>query len=267
MPSRGVFRGVSSVLFDDPDYQRLSTAARCLLVTLRLCRDAGPAAIFEYATDKLMRQTGLGPRPLETAFQALEADRWIEREYPIVWIRNGLRYDPLVRLPDPRHKAAVLRSIYLLPRLRIVARFCEYYEIVGPTPLGPPGPTPSVIGDSSLRDKGEGSREKGLEVLQRSTSLSSSVELDRANLRNQAKEILRFLNQQAHKSFRESDLNLKLIEARLKSGMTLANLRGIVARKVRAWSHDPKMAQFLRPATLFSATNAEQYLGERDPDA
>lgn len=283
MPSRGVFRGVSSVLFDDPDYQRLSTAARCLLVTLRLCRDAGPAAIFEYSTDKLMRQTGLGLRPLETAFQALEADHWIQREPPIVWIRNGLRYDPLVRPTNPVHRNAILKSVELLPKFQIVKTFCAYYELPSPfaqpinsapsqgiqstNPHGPEVPTPMVPRDLSLRDKGEGNREKGIEVLQRSTSLSSSAELDRACLRSQAREILGFLNQKASRSYRDTPTTLGLIEARLKSGATVANCRGVIARKVREWGADPKMAKYLRPETLFNATKFESYLGERTPDA
>jgi uncharacterized phage protein (TIGR02220 family) len=264
MPARGVFRGLYSVLFDDPDFRRLPTSARFLLVTLRLCRDAGPSAIFEYSGELLMRQTGLSPRALETSFQALEAGSWIVREYPIVWVRNGLRYDPLLRLADPKHKRGVIRWVNTLPRLKIVLSFCDYYEL--PRPFEGPWET-------SLKEK-EKEKEygKGKEV--DSLSGSRDREPDHASrtvgaqpLRQQARDILAFLNQQAHKSFRDSDPNLKLIEARLASGMTPANLRGIVARKVRTWSRDPKMAQFLRPATLFSATNAEQYLGERDPDA
>jgi hypothetical protein len=165
MPSRGVFRGVSSVLFDDPDYQKLPTPARCLLMTLRLCRDAGPAAIFDYSTDKLMRQTGLTAKALESAFRALQAGRWIERDPPIVWVRNGLRYDPLVRLGDPKHKAAILRSIDLLPRRNIVASFCDYYQLPRPSHWvseDPPKTLPRPSEDSSLRDKGVGSREKGV---------------------------------------------------------------------------------------------------------
>jgi hypothetical protein len=176
MPSRGVFRGVSSVLFDDPDYQHLSPHARLLLLTLRLCRDAGPSAIFEYATDKLMRQTGLPPKTLETAFKALETGHWVQREYPIVWVRNGLRYDPLVRVTNPGHRDAILRSLAILPQYKIVKTFCEYYHLPypippefnplpykhfrGTTPHGSPPTTPPGRGGALL--KGLGIRDEGV---------------------------------------------------------------------------------------------------------
>jgi|SRR5262245_1044070 len=152
MPSRGIFRGVSSVLFDDPDYQRLPSRARLLLLTLRLCHDAGLAVIFEYSTDKLMRQTGLDPVSLEQAFRSLERRRWIVRERHLVWVVNGLRYDPLVRLADPKHKSAILRWLNALPRLPIVLRFCDYYKIA--RPFGdPPQGSPQGSSETPLKEK------------------------------------------------------------------------------------------------------------------
>src|SRR5262245_31129718 len=156
MPARGVFRGVSSVLFDDPDYQKLPSHARLLLVTLRLCHDAGLAVIFQYSTDTLMRQTGLDATDLDSAVRTLERRRWIVRERHLVWVRNGLRYDPLVRLADPKHKAAILRWITMLPRLKIVQTSCDYYKIQSPSPRVPEGPG----GDPSLRNRNRSS-EKG----------------------------------------------------------------------------------------------------------
>src|SRR5262245_30833373 len=107
MPSRGVYRGIYSAMPDDLDFQRLPPHARLLLYTLRVCRDAGPAAIFPYSGETLMRQTGLSRPQLASAFAALEADSWILREPPLVWIRNALRYDPTLRLADPKHRSAV----------------------------------------------------------------------------------------------------------------------------------------------------------------
>jgi uncharacterized phage protein (TIGR02220 family) len=280
MPARGVYRGVSSVLFDDPDYQRLPTPARCLLVTLRLCRDAGPAAIFEYSADKLMRQTGLSRKRLEASFHILETEHWIEREPPIIWIRNGLRYDPVFRPSNPYHQSAILSSLQILPRWDIVARFCRYYDL--PVPPGVPLRVATSQG-LGIRDKGlittmfESAKiaaDSNVASLREPTNPEPAhpehaqpADPLTASRREQARAILAFLNQQAGRTFRDSQTNLALIEARLRSGMTPANLRGIIARKTRAWRADPKMAPYLRPATLFNATKAEQYLGERDPES
>ena len=80
--------------------------------------------------------------------------------------------------------------------------------------------------------------------------------------RLQAEEVLQFLNTKTGKNYKPVDANLELIVARLKEGYTVQDLRTLTARKVRDWSGDEKMAQFLRPKTLYNKTNAAQYLGE-----
>ncbi len=104
---------------------------------------------------------------------------------------------------------------------------------------------------------------------EKTTTLSSST-LDGCSkaqnpFREQAIEILTFLNSKAARSYRSCDANLGLIVARLKSGASIEDCRGVIARKVREWGRDPKMAKYLRPATLFGVTKFEQYLGEREP--
>ena len=83
-------------------------------------------------------------------------------------------------------------------------------------------------------------------------------------LRLEAREVLTFLNEKTGRSFRFVDTNLRLIEARLRSGASVADCKGVVARKVREWKNDAKMSAFLRPETLFSASKFESYLGEKD---
>lgn len=84
-----------------------------------------------------------------------------------------------------------------------------------------------------------------------------------SELKSQAREVLEFLNFKTGKKFRiDSDVNLKLIIARLKSGATVMQCRKVIAKKSMQWGADEHMAQYLRPKTLFGATNFEQYVGE-----
>lgn len=83
-----------------------------------------------------------------------------------------------------------------------------------------------------------------------------------SNYRKNAVDVLDFLNQKACRTYRPVDANLKLIEARLKSGATLLDCKQVIARKVREWKGDLKMEKYLRPETLFNATKFEQYVGE-----
>ncbi len=132
MSDRGVYRGIYSALPDDPDFQHLSPNARLALLVVRLCKSAGPASIFRYYPELVMAQTGLTRKALDGALEELEQGEWIEREGPVLWIRNGLRYDPYMRLADQKHRKSVERAIAELPKLEIVLKFCEYYQIVRP---------------------------------------------------------------------------------------------------------------------------------------
>lgn len=144
MAGRGVHRGVHSALLDDPDFQRLSTDARLALYTVRLCKQAGPAVIFRYYPALLSAQSGLSPRRLEAALVELEAGRWIAREGVVLWVRNGLRHDPTMRLANRKHRAAVDRAVAELPHCQLVLTFCDYYKIAKPFEshsIGDPGLT------------------------------------------------------------------------------------------------------------------------------
>ncbi len=81
-------------------------------------------------------------------------------------------------------------------------------------------------------------------------------------IKNEAIEALRFLNEKTGKAYREVDTNLKLIESILKSGVSLEDIRTVTMRKVRDWRDNPKMAEYLRPSTLYRCSNFEQYLGQ-----
>ncbi len=76
-------------------------------------------------------------------------------------------------------------------------------------------------------------------------------------------EIINYLNQKANKEFRVSNKATKrLINARLSEGYTLDDFKTVIDRKARQWLTEPEMKQYLRPSTLFSPTNFENYLNE-----
>lgn len=81
-----------------------------------------------------------------------------------------------------------------------------------------------------------------------------------------ALQILEFLNDKAGRRYRGTTVNLSFIEARLNEGYSADQLRQVVAMKVREWSHDEKMAKYLRPETLFNRTKFNSYVGCLDSD-
>ena len=82
------------------------------------------------------------------------------------------------------------------------------------------------------------------------------------NFKNEAREIIDFLNMKTGRAYQHVDANLKLVIARLKDGESPDDIRAVIAMRCRKWGGDPKMDEYLRPATLFAAKNYAQYRGE-----
>lgn len=80
--------------------------------------------------------------------------------------------------------------------------------------------------------------------------------------RGEAKTVLSFLNDKTGKKFREVEVNLSVIESRLRSGVDVQTCKTLIARKVRDWTPKPEMVPYLRPETLFNKTKFETYLAE-----
>ena len=74
--------------------------------------------------------------------------------------------------------------------------------------------------------------------------------------------IIDYLNQKTARNYQPVKANLSLVLARLKEGFTPDQCRAVIDAKVSDWASDSKMADYLRPKTLFSAVNFAQYVGE-----
>jgi uncharacterized phage protein (TIGR02220 family) len=79
--------------------------------------------------------------------------------------------------------------------------------------------------------------------------------------RQAAREILDFLNAKAGRSYEPVDANLTLIGARLKEA-TVDDVKAVIEKKCADWGSDARMSEYLRPKTLFNATNFANYKGE-----
>lgn len=76
-------------------------------------------------------------------------------------------------------------------------------------------------------------------------------------------EVINYLNQKTNRNYRINNKSTRrFINARLKDGYKLEDLKKVIDFKVQQWLHNPKMKTFLRPSTLFSPTNFENYVVE-----
>lgn len=267
MPNRGVHRGVYSSLVDSPEFQSLTPHARLVFLTARVCKQTGPAAIFVCYREVLARQTGLKVRQVEEALRELEDTGWIRCEGLVVWLVNGLRYDPTMRLANPKHRKAVLRALEELPRTGIVVSFCEYYRLEW-LPDSLSDTYPKLAPPNTEEDRGVPRGTSRDPIL---TTLSGDDPPDPAPpgipkpprapnpYRVQAIEVLEFLNRKTGRRYEPVPANLSLIAARLREGATVGQCRGVIVQRWRLWRDDPKMAEYIRPATLFNAAKFSQY--------
>jgi len=107
----------------------------------------------------------------------------------------------------------------------------------------------STLNEPSLTE-GKGREGKGEDMSGKPDSVSAPVV-----------EVLAYLNERANRNFQPLPANTKLIAARMREGATVEQMKAVVDAKVADWSHDPKMREYLRPATLFNAEKFGQYSG------
>ncbi len=77
------------------------------------------------------------------------------------------------------------------------------------------------------------------------------------------KDIVEYLNNTLGTKYRAtSDKTKKHINARLNEGYTFEDFKAVIDKKSEEWRDDSKMAQYLRPETLFG-TKFESYLNQK----
>lgn len=93
------------------------------------------------------------------------------------------------------------------------------------------------------------------------TTLSGKPDAEPADLM-QAKEAIDYLNEKTNSGFQKVETNLRMVRARLAEGFSIEVVKSVIDRQVDRWGSDPKMAEYLRPKTLFAASNFASYAGQ-----
>lgn len=75
--------------------------------------------------------------------------------------------------------------------------------------------------------------------------------------------VIDYLNDKTSKQFKASSkATAQLVAARLREGYTVVDCQKIIDTKAKEWLGDSRWQKYLRPSTLFNATNFENYLEE-----
>ena len=130
---RGYYRCFYASLFHDDDYQALGGPAQHCLLTLK--GTFGPTGIeICYPGGALNAQIGTPLDQIMAGLDELEEKHWIKRERTLLWVVNGLRWDPYYTAGDPKKRVSVQNHVAGLPRCDLTAEYVRYYLRLLPRP-------------------------------------------------------------------------------------------------------------------------------------
>lgn len=186
---RGEYRAIHVALVDDPDFLELSPAARLSLMTLKLILGISGIDVVRALVPELMALTGHEEATVRAAVEELEAGDWIRVEGRVVWLRNGLRFEPSKPLASDNGRKGIAAHLATLPRVELVNKYARYYGLDLPFPdldnEGRGGPPPDPLGTPSgppadpLPKQEKGIREEGIGNTPSSPTRADARGLDR----------------------------------------------------------------------------------------
>ena len=174
MSERGNYRSIYTAIVDGPDFQALSPGAKLVWYTLKMTLGPSGIDVVPALVPTLVERTGAPVNHVERALAQLTERGWVQLERNVVWMIEGLRHDPHFSLTNQNHRIQIAKHLNGLPRLAIVDAFRAHYGFAPPPSEMPSTPAEHGLHDgakmpskkpskmaSTIREKGEGKREKG----------------------------------------------------------------------------------------------------------
>lgn len=268
--------------WDNPITQKLSDQAKLMAIYLMTGPHSNMIGCFRLPDGYITEDLNWNVNTVKSRFQELININFLTRDSANNWLilHDYLKQNPV---QNPKQGIGVQKLFNSVPRESTVNKplvkslitygrylACDFIDLLKELSNRYELNSESCITDTDKDQVHNKDNETSNTPLDRGVLLNSSTsqhhycseEIKKISYRDQSIEVLDFLNSKAHKAYKHVDINLKLIEARLKSGATIVDCRQIIAKKVREWKGNPKMDVYLRPATLFSPKNFEQYIGE-----
>lgn len=129
MSGRGEYSAIHTAVVDAPDFQALGPDARLCFYTVKMILGPSGIEVVRCFVAQMTQLTGLPESRLRVALDELQAGKWLAQQGDVVWLRNGLKFNPGCNLNNEKHKTGVIRHLQGLPRLAIVNAFCKHYDL------------------------------------------------------------------------------------------------------------------------------------------
>lgn len=148
---RGAYRSIHTVIIDSPEYLALKPHAKLMLFTLKMRLGPLGIAMIPGMLAALSESTGMTMLQTADAMSELESGGWVRSEGSMVWLKNGLKYEPAYSPKNKFHLQKIMELLAALPRVPLVQEFKNYYaEYLGIEV--------EAVADLVPRKSGEGSR-------------------------------------------------------------------------------------------------------------
>lgn len=128
MTDRGKHQSIHTALIDDPTFQKLTPDAKLCFYTLKLMLGAAGIDVVRAHHLALAEVTGLDSEAVRTALRDLILAGFLLIQQNVLWLKNGLRYNPALNLDNDNHRKSVRTHIEGLPALEIVNAFANMYD-------------------------------------------------------------------------------------------------------------------------------------------
>ncbi|WP_312990708.1 conserved phage C-terminal domain-containing protein [Atlantibacter hermannii] len=232
----------------------------CAASGMKLSSVAIMARLADFSSDEgvcwpsietIARQLGAGPSTVRTAIAKLEKDGWLSRTQRRQGNRNASN---IYQLNVAKLQAVALSHLSDSDASKSDASKSDPSKFEASKFSKNGGFDPSESGgDPSVNSKHDPSDKK--------PSCQVAEQPDPAVvITDQAKQVLSHLNKTTGSRYQVCKSSLENIRARLADGFTPEELVLVVDYSVEKWGSDLKMAEYLRPSTLFLPSKFPGYL-------
>ena len=252
-----IYGSVQTCFWETTETQQLSDQGKLLAIYLLTGPHSNMIGALRLPDGYIIEDLRWNTQTVKKAFQELSQIQFLTRDESQGWlvIHNFLKWNPI---QNPKQGVGVLKLFDFVPTQSTVFKplinaLLTYGKYLNKEFLGHLHELANSLDTVFANCVADKDQNQDQDQDQKKIFMSDSSE---------AISVLKFLNEKTGRAYRPVDANLKLITARLRTGATVMDCRQVIAKKTREWNSDLKMAEYLRPATLFNATKFEQYLGE-----
>jgi len=246
------FANFETSFWDDEDIQDLTPAEKLIYIWTFTNPNCRPSGIYKISIKTVMFHTGLPKKIFEGAWKGLK-DRgkpliYYDSDNKIIWVIGKFKQILAGFKGNKNMISSVKHDIEEFRNSFVSSLFIKKYEgaLEGLISLHIPIPIPLKSLKEGIKEDYKEEKEEGIKEGEKIF-----------------KEIIDFFNKEFSSTFSyKTKSTQKLINGRLAEGRTIEDFKKVITNRRKKWMADPKMEEYLRPKTLFNATNFENYLNE-----